>query len=74
MLGVYYWIAAKNETKSFLEASVYVRFLVFVTFTTFAIMGLGSPMLALFGVVDLCGGMWTYFALKVDARSDGPSR
>ena len=68
MLGVYVWVAAKHDNRPFLEASVYTRTFVFVVLATFAIMGLGSPMLALFGVIDLCGGIWTYCALKADAN------
>jgi hypothetical protein len=40
-------------------------------FLVFAIKGLVSPMIVLFGVIDLCGGLWTWFALKADARSSG---
>ncbi|MES2298632.1 MAG: hypothetical protein V4582_16425 [Pseudomonadota bacterium] len=69
MIGVYSWIAAKHENKPFLEASVYTRAIVFATFTTFALLGLASPMIILFGAVDLLGGIWTHFALKADARS-----
>ena len=69
MLGVYAWVAAKHENKPFLEASVYTRFAVFAVFTTFAVIGLASPMLVLFGVADLLGGIWTWFALKADAHS-----
>lgn len=72
MLGIYAWVAAKHELKPFLEASVYTRFIVFVAFTTFAVIGLAPPMLVLFGVADLLGGVWTYFALKADARSVRP--
>ena len=68
MLGVYAWIAAKHEFTPFLEASVYVRSVVFLAFTTFAVAGLAPAMLVLFGVVDLLGGAWTHFALKADAR------
>ena len=68
MIGIYAWVAAKHEAKPFLVASVYTRFLVFVAFTTFAIMGLGSPMIVLFGAIDLAGGVWTHFALKADAQ------
>lgn len=68
-IGIYAWVAAKHEDKSFFVASVYTRFLVFVAFTTFAVIGLASPMLALFGVVDLIGGIWTHLALKADASA-----
>ena len=73
MLGVYAWVAAKHEFKPFLAASVYTRFVVFVAFTTFAVMGLASPMIVLFGVADLLGGLWTYFALKADAQVARPA-
>jgi hypothetical protein len=64
-IGIYAWVSSKN--KPFLVASVYTRFLVFAALTTFALIGLASPMLGLFGIVDLLGGLWTYFALKADA-------
>ncbi|WP_317203366.1 hypothetical protein [Janthinobacterium sp.] len=72
MIGVYAWVAAKHDNKPFLEASVYTRFVVFVAFTTFAVIGLASPMIVLFGVADLLGGIWTHFALKADAQSLRP--
>ena len=50
-------------------ASLYTRLLVFAAFMTFAAIGLASPMIVFFGVADLLGGMWTYFALKADAQS-----
>ncbi len=71
-IGVYAWVAAKHEDKHFLKASVYTRFVVFVAFTTFAIIGLATPLIILFGVVDLLGGIWTYFALKADVQPVKP--
>lgn len=71
MIGVYSWIAAKHDNKPFLEASVYTRCVVFVAFTSFAVIGLASPIIVLFGVIDLMGGIWTHFALKADARAFG---
>lgn len=72
MLGVYSWVAASHENKAFLEASVYTRLLTFVAFTIFAVMDLVSPTLILFGVIEVLGAVWTYFALKADARAVKP--
>ena len=69
MVGIYAWDAATHEAKSFFVTSVYTRCLVFVAFAAFAALGLGSPMIVLFGVVDLLGGIWTHHALRADARS-----
>jgi len=71
MIGVYAWVGAAH--RPFLQASVYTRATVFVALTAFALLGLGSPMLALFGAVDLCGGLWTYFALRADDRAAMPA-
>jgi hypothetical protein len=72
MIGVYSWIAAKHDNKPFLEASVYTRFAVFVAFTSFAVIGLASPVIVLFGVIDLMGGIWPHFALNADVQAFGP--
>lgn len=69
MIGVYAWVAADHEFKPFLVASVYTRCVVFVAFTAFAVLGLASPMIMLFGVADLAGGIWTHLALRSDAAS-----
>jgi hypothetical protein len=71
-LGVYAWVAAKHEYKHFLEASVYMRFVFFAAITTFAVIGMASPMIIFFGTVDLLGGIWTYVALKADGQSAQP--
>jgi hypothetical protein len=69
MIGVYAWVAANHEFKPLMVASVYTRFTVFVAFVVFALLDLTSPMTMLFGVADLAGGIWTYFALRADATS-----
>jgi hypothetical protein len=69
-VGVYAWVAA--EDKQFLKASVYTRFVFFVAVTTFAVIGLASPIIIFFGVADLLGGIWTHFALKADSQSAQP--
>lgn len=72
MLGVYAWVAGKHENRPMLEASVYTRSFVFLAFTTFAVIGLASPTLIVFGIVELVGAMWTYFALRADAAAAKP--
>jgi hypothetical protein len=69
-IGIYTWVSAEN--KEYLQASVYTRLLVFVAFTTFAVIGMASPMIVIFGVADLAGGIWTYFALRADAQPARP--
>ncbi len=66
-IGIYAWIGARH--RPFLEASVYTRALVCAAFVVFALLGLISPMIVLFGLVDLAGGIWTWAALKADART-----
>ncbi len=68
-IGIYAWIGARH--RPFLEASVYTRALVCAAFVVFALLGLASPMIVLFGLIDLAGGVWTWAALKADARALG---
>lgn len=69
MLGIYAWVAAKHELTPFLVASVYTRAAVCAALLIFAVTGLASPMIILFGVIELLGAIWTYLALKADART-----
>ncbi len=69
-VGIFAWVSAEDQR--FLQASVYTRCLFFLAVTTFAVIGLASPMIIFFGVTDLLGGIWTYFALKGDARAVRP--
>ena len=63
-IGMYYWYAAKAEARPFFLASVYVRAAVPVVFIAFVALGFVSPLLVLFGIVDLAGGLWTFVALR----------
>jgi hypothetical protein len=67
-IGVYYWYAAKSEARPFFLASVFVRAVVPVVFSAFVALGLVSPLLILFGAVDLAGGLWTFVALRKEQR------
>ena len=43
-----------------------------VAFITFALLGMASPVLILFGMVDFAGAMWTHAALKLEQRRSLP--
>jgi hypothetical protein len=72
-IGIYAWVAARHEDRSFFETSVYTRVIFFIAVTTFAVLGLAGPTIILFGVPDLLGAIWTHLALKADARQGRPA-
>ena len=67
VIGAYLWLGSQDRT--FLAASVVTRTAVFLAFLAFALLEMVSPMLVLFGAVDLAGGIWTWWALRADDRS-----
>ena len=67
-IGAYGWVAARHEYKAFFAASVWMRVEVWLVLTTLAVLGLVPPVVALFGVADLAGGVWTHYCLRADAR------
>ena len=67
-VGIYYWAAAASEALAFFRASVYARPLVLVCFAAFALLGLASPVLVLFGAVDAAGALWTWLTLRSEKR------
>lgn len=69
MIGIYAWVGGRHDHRPFLVASVATRVLVFAAFTSFVLLGMAPPVLALFGLVDLAGALWTALALRADARS-----
>ena len=67
-IGVFYWIAAQTESVALFRASVVVRPLVLVWFAGFVVLGLTSPMLLVFGAVEVVGALWTWLALRSEQR------
>lgn len=63
-LGVYYAYAAISEARLFFMASVFTRLFALLVFGALVLIGLAPPMLALFGVLDALGGLWTWRALR----------
>ncbi|HSO61691.1 MAG TPA: hypothetical protein VLR50_11725 [Desulfobacterales bacterium] len=65
-LSVYYWYAAKSDSKPLFLATVFTRVFILVAFGALAVFGLAKPMLVLFGAIDAIGGLWTYLSLRRD--------
>ena len=63
-LAFYYTQVARAEYRDFFRWTVYVRASVTLFFTAFVLLGFVSPILILFGVVDLLGAVWTGLALR----------
>src|SRR5687767_7166147 len=59
-LSAYYVTAGKHDLIPILKMTVYVRSSIILFFIAFSMTGLVSPMIILFGAVDLLGAIWTY--------------
>ena len=64
LLAFYYIQTARKELTDFFRWSVYARSSVIIFFIAFVILGFVSPLLILFGVVDLLGAIWTGLTLR----------
>jgi len=63
-LAFYYIQAARHGLRDFFRWTVYARCFVCISFVALAALKLAQPPLALFGVVDLLGAIWTALALR----------
>jgi hypothetical protein len=61
-IGFYYHRNANNH--AFLQSTIPTRILVFITFTAFALLKYVSPVIILFGTIDLSGALWTWYTLR----------
>lgn len=67
LLALYYWDAARNETRNLFVASVLGR--VFVVASLLVFWLTGEPwQLLLFAAIDAAGALWTFSALKADTE------
>lgn len=65
-LATCYLVAARAKLLGFIRASVLLRFVIFGSCGTCALLGLAPKPLALLGCVDLAGALRTAFALKAE--------
>jgi hypothetical protein len=69
LLSYYAIQATRNEVTEFIRWSVVARAAVIVFFAGFVLADLVKPILLLFGGIDLAAAVWTYFALRSDAKA-----
>ena len=63
-LGTYYILAARSELAQFFRWTVWMRMCVVAIFGVFVVLGLGPPVLLLFGMVDFAMAAWTWVAIR----------
>jgi hypothetical protein len=63
-IGFYYQQIGSKNIEAMLPLTVVARTFVFLSFAVFVLLKFVSPMLLVFGVVDLLGAVWTWTALK----------
>ena len=67
-LGV---VSARNEDIAQFRASLVTRPFLFIAFVALVVFGLVSPMLILFGVVELIWCGWTWWGLRSSPAQAG---
>ncbi len=63
-IGYYYHRTGAENIQAFFKHTIPTRGFVFLSFFSFAWLGYVSPMIILFGSIDLLGAAWTWIALK----------
>ena len=64
IVGYFYVQTARQELDSFFRLTVHTRSAAFVLLVALAALGLAKPLLALFGLVDLGGAIWTWLVMR----------
>ena len=69
ILGFYYMYCARAEATGFFRATIYGRPAGIFVVSAFVMLGYFKPGIILVGAIDLAGAIWTWWALRKDARS-----
>lgn len=62
--GYFFVRAARKELASYFRWTVQGRIAASVLLVAFAVLRVAQPMVALFGVVDFAGAMWTWLVMR----------
>lgn len=73
VLAYYYFLAVRTGLRVFVLHTAYVRAAILPIFAALVLLADAPGQLVLFGIVDLAGAAWTYFALKKDLAAE-PAR
>lgn len=68
IVGFYYWHCGRTGATEFFRATLVGRTAALLLFALLALAGLIPKMMALAGVLDFAGAIWTWLALRKDAR------
>ncbi len=68
-LAFYYFMAVRENSKSFYRWSVYARLPILPTFAAFVYAGVGPPIILLFGAFDSGCAVWTWHALNNERQA-----
>ena len=69
IVGAYDVLMATRSLRPLYMATVVARAVAFILLTAFALLQIGPPQLALFGIIDLLGALWTWSALRGEPRA-----
>lgn len=64
ILAMYFLYLARPDERRFMRATVYARVIFFTGISVLVLAGFGSPILIAFGLIDLAGATWTWYALR----------
>ncbi len=70
-VGGYYLVAARNDLIPYYQASVVFRIPFASGLFLFVLLGYSKPGLAIIGVVDILGAVWTWWGLRSEASVKG---
>lgn len=64
ILGMYFLYSVRTGDRLFFRATLIARLMFFTGVLLIVLLGWSSPLLILFGLVDLAGAAWTWLALR----------
>ena len=66
LLGVYYFLAGRNDLSQFIRWSVPARASVILFYFILVLTGAVNPIILIFGLADFLGAAWTALSLRAD--------